>query len=168
MSIRTLLLLTICTFPLSVFAAEDSAEATVIATSERATTASPSLTGCAGAACLPTYKRWNDESMKAERKWFYRAIVAHGAGTAADAWSSWHQPEATSLLRDSSGRFSAKGAMIKAGFFAGTSVAEYAILRSYSPKWLVRTFTIMNYALGAEYSAVAISNRVQINRQAAR
>jgi hypothetical protein len=86
MSIQLLLLLTIYSLPLSVLAAEDSSETTVIAAPERAATPSPSLTGCAGAACLPTCKRWNDESVKAGRKWFFRSIMAHGAGTAASTW----------------------------------------------------------------------------------
>jgi len=159
------LLLSVCLFALPAFAAD----AIVITNGESTSTPSPLLSGCKGTLCVaPKLAKWNDESMSAERKWFYRSVIAHGAGTAADAWSSWHQPEATSLLRDSHGQFSAKGAMIKAGFFAGTTAAEYMVLRSYSPKWLVRTFTVVNYALGAEYSAVAIHNRVMINRQASR
>ena len=161
MSSKTQILLSICFLSLPVFAADGAAV-------ETAASPSPLLAGCSGKLCVPKTASWNDDSMRSERKWFYRSVLAHGAGTTADAWSSWHQPEATSLLRDGSGRFSAKGAMIKAGFFAGTTAAEYAVLRSYSPKWLVRTFTILNYALGAEYSAVAIHNRIVINRQAAK
>src|SRR5258706_9588306 len=159
MSTKTQILLTICLFTLPAFAAEGAAEPAAISGAENTLTASPLLVGCAGKLCVPKTTSWKDDSMSSDRKWFYRSVIAHGAGTAADAWSSWHQPEATSLLRDNSGRFSAKGAMIKAGFFAGTTAAEYMVLKSYSPKWLVRTFTIVNYALGAECSAISIHNR---------
>lgn len=151
---KPLVLLWICVFSFPALAAEDSAM--------------PAPVVNRAIAVFPSHKEWDDEAMEAERKWFYRSVIAHGAGTAADAWSSWNRPEVNSLLRDGSGRFTAKGVMIKAGFLAGTTAAEYAILRSYSPKWLVRTFIIMNYALGAEYSVIAISNRVRINHHAAR
>jgi hypothetical protein len=119
---------------------------------------------CEGRECLPGSNLWQSEGMRAERKRFHGSVIAYGVGTGADAWSSWRQPEANAFLRDGSGRFSTKGAVIKAGVFAGSAVAEYAILRKYSPKWLVRTFTVMNFALGSEYSAIAIHNRIQINR----
>ena len=167
MSNKTQILLSIALFTLPAFAAEGAGEpAALVGVST--STASPLLAKCSGKLCAAKATSWNDDSMSSDRKWFYRSVMAHGAGTAADAWSSWHQPEATSLLRDSKGQFSAKGAFIKAGFFAGTTAAEYAILKNYSPKWLVRTFTVVNYALGAEYSAVSIHNRIMINRQAAR
>jgi len=90
---------------------------------------------------------------------FYYSVAVHGAGTGLDTWSSWNQNEANHTLQSANGKFDAKGAAIKGVFFAGSTVAELLILKKYHPKWLVKTFTVVNFALGGEYTAIAISNK---------
>ncbi len=168
MTKKTAILLGILLLVTNTFAADGPESKASAATGEPLTVTEPLLDRCSGNSCIAKPGSWNNELIRNERKWFYLSVVAHGAGTTADAITSWNQPETTSLLRDQAGRFGIKGLMIKEAIFAGTITLEYLVLKHYSPKWVVRTFTVVNFALGSEYSALAIHNRVVINRQAAR
>jgi hypothetical protein len=64
------------------------------------------------------------------RRLWVASIVAMTAGTAADAYSSWHKRESNSFLASADGTFGAKGVSLKAGI-AGAVLVPQILLRHH-------------------------------------
>ena len=94
-------------------------------------------------------------------------VIAHAAGTAADAYSNWKFQEANPLLRERSGpyagTFHKRGVLVKAGLFTGIAVTTELI--AWKVPKLRRAMGIINGTLGATYTGIAIRN-VVAQRQA--
>ena len=60
---------------------------------------------------------------KMRRIWI-ASIAAMTAGSAADAYSSWHKQESNGLLASSNGTFGAKGVALKAGIASAVLVPQ--------------------------------------------
>lgn len=105
--------------------------------------------------------------LKADQRTLWVAsVVAHGAGTAFDAYASYHRGpyEANSFLADPNGQFGNRALGVKIGIFAGVSALEYALIRWTSHRdsalahALTKTFTVVNFSGGAAYLASGTRN----------
>jgi len=78
------------------------------------------------------------------------------AASAFDAVSSWRQPEANPLLRNSQGRFGWRGVAVKTGIAAGVVIGQYCAIRRWPKlrKWL----TIMNFGWTGVHAGVGARN----------
>jgi hypothetical protein len=83
------------------------------------------------------------------------SIAAMTAGTAADAYSSWHKQESNSLLASSNGTFGAKGVTIKAGIGAAVLVPQIIFRRRHD--WHT-AFAISNFAEAGIFAGVTAHN----------
>ena len=81
------------------------------------------------------------------------SAIALSAASAADAASSWHQPEANPLLGS---QFGADSLAIKAGITASMLLAERPLIRHYPEirKW----FVIANWMTAGVFTGAAIHN----------
>lgn len=78
------------------------------------------------------------------------------AGTTLDAASSYGRPELNPVLAGPNGQFRMKGIAIKGGVTVGIFLVERFILKRHPD--MERTFTMMNYSVGATYTSTAIRN----------
>ncbi len=83
------------------------------------------------------------------------SILAMGAGTAADAYSSWHKRESNSLLASSNGTFGEKGVAIKAGIAAGVLTPQ--ILFRKHRDWHL-AFAVSNFAEAGIFAGATVHN----------
>ncbi len=97
-------------------------------------------------------------------KWWAASVAIHGAGTSADAWSSWRQTESNPILSNRAGQFGTKGVAFKLGAFAAVTGLEYGILRLSHSRKVCKVFITVNGILGGEYGVVAIRNFGSSNR----
>ena len=79
------------------------------------------------------------------------SVAFHGAGTAYDAYTSYHRGpyESSALLRSSDGEFGNKAIVIKTATFVGFTAAQWLIVR----KWprMTKLFVPVNTFLGITY-----------------
>ncbi len=83
------------------------------------------------------------------------SIAAMTAGSAADAFSSWHKQEANGLLASSNGTFGAKGVAVKAGIGAAVLVPQ--IIFRKRRDWHT-AFAVSNFAEAGIYAGVTAHN----------
>lgn len=83
------------------------------------------------------------------------SIAAMAAGTAADAYSSWHKRESNSLLASSNGTFGEKGVAIKAGIAAGVLTPQ--ILFRKHRDWHL-AFAVSNFAEAGIFAGATVHN----------
>jgi len=83
------------------------------------------------------------------------SILAMGAGTAADAYSSWHKRESNSLLASSNGTFGEKGVAIKAGIAAGVLTPQILFRRHRD--WHL-AFAVSNFAEAGIFAGASVHN----------
>ena len=109
--------------------------------------------------------------LKWRRIWL-ASIAVHGAGTAFDAYSSYHRGpyELNSFLADSDKQFGNKAVMIKGGMFAGTVALEFILLRLAAhrdtrlARTLTKTFAICNFSAGATYFSAGAHNYAVLSK----
>ncbi len=89
------------------------------------------------------------------RRIWIASIAAMTAGTAADAYSSWHKRESNSLLASADGTFGAKGVAIKAGIASGVLVPQ--ILFRKHRDWHL-AFAASNFAEAGIFAAATAHN----------
>ena len=114
---------------------------------------------------LPSDLKW--------RKIWLASIAVHGAGTAFDAYSSYHRGpyELNSFLADSNKQFGNKAVMIKAGMFAGAAALEFILLRLAAhrdtrlARTLTKTFAICNFSAGATYFSAGAHNHAVLSKR---
>lgn len=75
--------------------------------------------------------------------------------TAMDAASSWQQPELNPVLGGRAGTFGYRGIAIKAGI-AGGMIAVQALINRHRDH--DRFCAVLNFAMGAAYTVVAVRN----------
>ncbi len=106
------------------------------------------------------------------RKFWLASIAVHGAGTAFDAYSSYHRGpyELNSFLADSNKQFGNKAVMIKAGMFAGAAALEFILLRLAAhrdtrlARTLTKTFAICNFSAAATYFSAGAHNHAVLSK----
>jgi len=84
------------------------------------------------------------------------SFAALAAGTTLDAASSYGRPELNPVLAGPNGQFGVKGIAIKGGITVGIFLVERYILKRHPD--MERTFTTLNYSVGATYTSTAIRN----------
>jgi hypothetical protein len=95
------------------------------------------------------------KSEKRMRLIWIASIAAMTAGTALDAYSSWHKQEGNSFLASSNGTFGGKAAGIKAGIAAGVLTPQ--IIFRKRRDWHM-AFAISNFAEASIFTGAAIHN----------
>jgi len=87
------------------------------------------------------------------------SMVAHGAATGFDSWTSWQRPERNGLLADN-GRFTARSVSIKSGIVGGVSLIEILVVKKWGAKhpWIVRAFQIGNFTSAGMLTSAGVSN----------
>jgi len=90
------------------------------------------------------------------RRLFRVSLGVLAAGTAADAASSWGKREATPWLRNSQGRFGARGLGIKAGIGAGAALSTWLIHRRHPGA--DHALALVNFTVGGSGLALAVHN----------
>jgi hypothetical protein len=89
------------------------------------------------------------------------SIVAHGAGSGFDAWTSWQRVERNRFLASGAGgRFTAESAYRKAGWFAGVSLVEVLVVKKWGRKHpsIARACRIGNLSSGGMMFSAGIHN----------
>lgn len=82
------------------------------------------------------------------------SIAAMNAASAAEAYTSWHRPEANGILAHN-GQFGPKGVSIKAGTLIGIALMEYKMRKHREMR---RPFVVGNFANTGVSSWAAIHN----------
>lgn len=82
------------------------------------------------------------------------SIVAMSAASAADAYTSWHRPEANGILARN-GQFGAKGVSIKTGTLIGIALMEYKMRRNERMRG---PFIVGNFANAGVSTFAAVHN----------
>jgi hypothetical protein len=88
------------------------------------------------------------------RAWKLSLLALAGA-TSADALSSWGKQEGNPLLRSSNGTFGLRGLTIKSGLTGASFIPQYMMRNN--PK-AQKTFTVLNFAETAMFTALAVHN----------
>jgi len=83
------------------------------------------------------------------------SIAAMTAGTAADAYSSWHKRESNSLLASSDGTFGVKGVALKSAI-AGAVLVPQILLRKHHDWHL--PFAASNFAEAGIFAGATVHN----------
>lgn len=83
------------------------------------------------------------------------SIAAMTAGTAADAYSSWHKRESNSFLASSNGTFGVKGAVLKAGIASSVLVPQIVFRRH--KEWHL-AFAASNFLEAGIFSGATVHN----------
>lgn len=83
------------------------------------------------------------------------SMVAMSAASAADAYTSWHRPEANALLRNERGEFGAKGISVKVGTLAGIVMMEYRLRKHREMR---NAFVVGNCANAGVSTFAAVHN----------
>jgi hypothetical protein len=83
------------------------------------------------------------------------SLLALAAAASADALSSWGKQEANPLLRSSNGTFGVRGLTIKGGLTGASVVPQYMMRNNSKAR---KTFTILNFAETAMFTALAVHN----------
>ena len=91
-------------------------------------------------------------------KFWKVSIAYYGAATTLDATSSYGLFEANRFLRSSNGKFGARGAAVKGGVFALTSLGEYFLLKKLKSKKIEKIFSVINIEGGTFYVTTAVGN----------
>lgn len=106
--------------------------------------------------------------VEVDSRWIaaWKASVAfHGAGTAFDAYTSYHRGpyESNVLLRDANGQFGNKAVLIKTVSFAAISAAQWVVVH----KWpqATKLFIPLNALLGGTYFYLGHSNQQFLKTQ---
>lgn len=96
---------------------------------------------------------------------WWGSLAFHGAGTAFDSYTSYHQGpyESSALLRDSDGQFGNKAIVIKTVTFGGLAAAQWLIVRKW-PK-MTKLFIPFNTFLGITYVHDGIHNQAFLAAQ---
>ena len=89
------------------------------------------------------------------RQIWIASMIAMAAGTAVDAYSSWHKQEGNSLLASSNGTFGGKGVAIKAGIAAGVLTPQLIFRKHHD--WHL-AFAISNFAEAGIFAGAAAHN----------
>ncbi|MFB3776497.1 MAG: hypothetical protein ACE141_02770 [Bryobacteraceae bacterium] len=87
------------------------------------------------------------------------SIVAQGAASAFDAYTSWNRPERNAILADG-GRFTGESAMRKAGLLAGVSVIEILVVKKWGKRhpWIARACQIGNFTSAGIMVSAGVRN----------
>jgi hypothetical protein len=103
-----------------------------------------------------------DMPVKVRSRWItaWEASVAfHGAGSAFDAFTSYHRGpyESNVLLSDPNGQFGNKAVMIKMGAFGAITAAQWVVVR----KWphTAKFFVPFNAGMGGMYFLIGRHNQ---------
>jgi hypothetical protein len=83
------------------------------------------------------------------------SIAAMTAGTAADAYSSWHKQESNGILASSNGTFGAKGVALKAGIASGVLIPQ--IIFRHRRDWHL-AFAVSNFAEAGIFAGATAHN----------
>ncbi len=89
------------------------------------------------------------------RRLWVASICAMTAGTAADAYSSWHKRESNSFLASADGTFGTKGVALKAGI-AGAVLVPQILLRHHHDWHL--PFAASNFAEAGIFAGATVHN----------
>jgi len=89
------------------------------------------------------------------RRLWIASIAAMTAGTAADAYSSWHKQESNSILASSNGTFGAKGVSVKAAIAGGVLLPQIIFRRHRD--WQL-PFALSNFAEAGIFAGAAAHN----------
>ncbi len=92
-------------------------------------------------------------------KRFSYSVLAHGAGTGFDAWTSWQHVERNRFLADGA-RFTAASAGKKAGVFGAVTVVQVVILKKWGERhpWVEKAFRIANFGSAGAFTSAGIRN----------
>lgn len=87
------------------------------------------------------------------------SMVAHGAATGFDSWTSWQRPERNGLLADN-GRFTARSVSVKSGIVGGVSLIEILVVKKWGAKhpWIARACQIGNFTSAGMLTSAGVSN----------
>jgi hypothetical protein len=113
--------------------------------------------GIGGSSIVPKQDMAYVESKhdKRMRALWITSIVAMTAGTAADAYSSWHKQESNSVLASSNGTFGTKGVAIKAGIAGGVLIPQI-VFRKHRDWYLA--FAVSNFAEAGIFAGATAHN----------
>jgi hypothetical protein len=84
------------------------------------------------------------------------SLAAVAGGNAADAFSSWHQPEANPLLAGRGSEFDGRSVLLKSAFVGASFLIEHWALRQ-NPR-LYRTFAWLNFTIAGVLGGVVAHN----------
>ena len=83
------------------------------------------------------------------------SIAAMTAGTAADAYSSWHKQESNSFLASSNGTFGTKGVVLKAGIASSVLIPQ--IVFRHHKEWHL-AFAASNFLEAGIFTGATVHN----------
>jgi hypothetical protein len=91
------------------------------------------------------------------------SVAAHAIQSSLDGYTSWKQPEANALFRQTSGpyagTFYTRAVAIKAGIFVGWTVPQVFMLKKWNKsKRLERALESANFSIGAGFGWRALMN----------
>jgi hypothetical protein len=94
---------------------------------------------------------------KSDGQTMYRwSLAAVAAGNAADAFSSWHQPEANPLLAGRGSEFDGRSVLLKSALVGASFMIEHWALHQ-NPR-LYRTFAWLNFTIAGMLGGVVAHN----------